>query len=55
MSLCYGLGHYSNYEENLAMSILCDVLLGKNDAPENWHEITKEEYEEIKKAEEAEE
>lgn len=33
MSLCYGLGHYSNYEENLAMSILCDVLLGKNDSP----------------------
>ena len=32
-----------------------EVFLGKNDAPENWHEITKEEYEEIKKAKEAEE
>ena len=33
MSLCYGLGHYSNYEDYLAMSILCDVLLAKNDSP----------------------
>jgi hypothetical protein len=23
------------------------VYLGKNDKPENWHEITEEEYEEI--------
>ena len=33
MSLCYGLGPYENYEDILAMSILCDVLLSKNDAP----------------------
>ncbi len=33
MSLCYGLDHYSNYEELLAMQILCDALLSKNDSP----------------------
>ncbi len=33
MSLCYGLGPYSNYEDIMAMSILCDVLLAKNDSP----------------------
>lgn len=26
-----------------------DVYLGKNDKPENWHEITEKEYEEILK------
>ena len=33
MSLCYGLDHYSNYEEYLAMNILTDALLAKNDSP----------------------
>lgn len=33
MSLCYGLGHYDNYEEFLAMNILTDALLSKNDSP----------------------
>ena len=30
------------------------IYLGVNDSPENWHEITQEEYEEIVKAQEAE-
>jgi hypothetical protein len=30
------------------------VYLGVNDSPENWHEITVEEYEEILKIQEAE-
>ena len=29
-----------------------EVYLGKNDSPENWHEITNEEYQEILKKEE---
>lgn len=29
-----------------------EVYLGKNDKPENWHEITEEEYEAILQAEE---
>ena len=33
MSLCYGLDSYDNYEELMAMQILNDALLGKNDAP----------------------
>ena len=33
MSLCYGLDHYKNYEEYLAMNILSDALLSKNDSP----------------------
>ena len=33
MSLCYGLDHYNNYEEYLAMTIICDALLTKNDSP----------------------
>lgn len=33
MSLCYGLDHYDNYEEMMAMQILCDCLLSKNDSP----------------------
>lgn len=33
MSLCYGLDHYDNYEELLAMQILTDALLSKNDSP----------------------
>ena len=33
MSLCYGLDHYNNFEEFLAMNILCDALLSKNDSP----------------------
>lgn len=33
MSLCYGLDHYENYEEFLAMNILCEALLSKNDSP----------------------
>ena len=33
MSLCYGLDHYSNYEEFLAMNILAEALLSKNDSP----------------------
>ena len=28
-----------------------EVYLGKNDKPENWHEITEEEYETILQAE----
>ena len=32
MSLCYGLDHYNNYEEFLAMNILTDALLSKNDS-----------------------
>lgn len=28
-----------------------EVYLGKNDKPENWHEITEEEYEAILQAE----
>ena len=32
-----------------------EVYLGKNDAPENWSEITDAEYEEIQKAKEEEE
>ena len=28
------------------------IYLGKNDMPENWHEITEAEYEEILKAQE---
>ena len=30
------------------------VYLGKNDSPESWYEITKDEYEEILKADENE-
>lgn len=30
-----------------------EIYLGSNDSPENWHEITDEEYAEILKAEEA--
>lgn len=30
-----------------------EIYLGRNDDPENWHEITDEEYAEILKAEEA--
>lgn len=30
-----------------------EVYLGENDSIDNWHEITKEEYEAIKLAEEA--
>ena len=33
ISLCYGLGEYNNYEEFLAMCILSDALLTKNDSP----------------------
>ena len=33
MSLCYGLDHYDNYEEYMAMQILCDALFTKNDSP----------------------
>ena len=33
MSLCYGLDRYDNYEELLAMQILCDALISKNDSP----------------------
>lgn len=33
MSLCYGLGSYNNFEEFLAMNILADALLSKNDSP----------------------
>ena len=33
MSLCYGLDHYKNYEEYLAMNILAEALLSKNDSP----------------------
>ena len=33
MSLCYGLDHYNNFEEFLAMNILCDALLSKNNSP----------------------
>ena len=33
MSLCYGLDSYNNYEEYLAMSILVDSLLSKNESP----------------------
>ena len=33
MSLCYGLDSYNNYEEYLAMSILVDSLLTKNESP----------------------
>ncbi len=33
MSLCYGLGNYNNFEEFLAMNILTDALLSKNDSP----------------------
>jgi Zn-dependent M16 (insulinase) family peptidase len=32
MSLCYGLDHYNNYEDFLAMNILTDALLSKNDS-----------------------
>ena len=31
-----------------------EVYLGKNDSPENWHEITDEEYQKILKEDEAE-
>lgn len=31
-----------------------EVYLGKNDKPENWHEITDEEYNRIMKEQEAE-
>lgn len=31
-----------------------EIYLGINDSEENWHEITKEEYEEILKKQEAE-
>lgn len=30
------------------------IYLGRNDSPENWHEITDAEYEEILKAQESE-
>ena len=30
-----------------------EIYLGCNDSPENWHEITDEEYAEVLKAEEA--
>lgn len=30
-----------------------EIYLGKNDKPENWHEITEEEYQEILKEHEA--
>lgn len=33
MSLCYGLDKYENNEEFMAMQILCDALLSKNDSP----------------------
>ena len=33
LSLCYGLDRYGNYEELMAMQILCDALLSKNDSP----------------------
>lgn len=29
-----------------------EIYLGCNDSPDNWHEITEEEYDEILKAEE---
>ena len=32
-----------------------EIYLGCNDSPENWHEITEEEYAEILKAEESKE
>ncbi len=31
-----------------------EIYLGVNDSPDNWHEITKEEYETILKAKESE-
>ena len=31
-----------------------EIYLGKNDSPENWHEITKEEYDAILAEQEAE-
>lgn len=33
MSLCYGLDHYNHYEDLMAMNILCDALLSKNESP----------------------
>ncbi len=33
MSLCYGLDHYNHYEDLMAMNVLCDALLSKNDSP----------------------
>lgn len=33
MSLCYGLDHYENNEDLMAMRILTDALLSKNDSP----------------------
>ena len=33
MSLCYGLGYYDDYEEFIAMQVLLDALLSKNDSP----------------------
>ena len=32
-----------------------EIYLGKNDSPNNWYEITEEEYEEILRKEEQEE
>ena len=32
MSLCYGLDHYNNYELMMAMNVLTDALLSKNDS-----------------------
>ena len=32
-----------------------EIYLGKNDSPNNWYEITEEEYEEILRKEEEEE
>jgi hypothetical protein len=31
-----------------------EIYLGVNDSPDNWHEITEEEYAEVLKAEESE-
>lgn len=33
MSLCYGLDYYENYEEFIAMQVVLDALLSKNESP----------------------
>ena len=33
MSLCYGLDNYNNNETLMAVNVLCDALLSKNDSP----------------------
>ena len=33
MSLCYGLDNFNNYEDFLAMNVVCEALLAKNDSP----------------------